>query len=133
MSTEHELKTDPKVFDAVAKGLKKFEIRFDDRGYQVGDTLVLRKTLHTGEEMKRGSPLEYVSPKLYVTVTHILRGPIYGLEQGWVCMSIQPADLSSAHVVDAEPVACQVPKGCTLGNMVLTARSPRNGRCTGTR
>jgi len=88
----HELKTDKQVFDEVASGRKTFEIRKDDRGFEVGDFLVLRKTLRTGEEMKQGWPLEYVGPPIYVYVTYILRGPIYGLADGWVIMSITPRD-----------------------------------------
>lgn len=37
----HELKTWPEFFDAVASGAKTFEVRRDDRGFQVGDRLVL--------------------------------------------------------------------------------------------
>jgi hypothetical protein len=91
----HELKTDPDTFDAVLAGRKKFEIRYDDRGYQVGDLLVLRKTKHTGTQMMDGAPLEYVGAPLNVYVTHILRGPIYGIGSGWVCMSIEPRDTSN--------------------------------------
>jgi len=87
--TVHELKTDPVVFDAVANGLKTFEIRYDDRGYQVGDQLILNKTRYTGDEMKQGKPLEYLD-SYGATVSHILRGPIYGLVDGWVIMSLQP-------------------------------------------
>ena len=87
--TVHELKTDPEVFDAVANGLKTFEIRYDDRGYQVGDQLILNKTRYTGDEMKQGKPLEYLD-SYGATVSHILRGPIYGLADGWVIMSLQP-------------------------------------------
>lgn len=39
----HELKTWPRYFDAVKRGDKSFEVRRDDRGYAVGDTLVLRE------------------------------------------------------------------------------------------
>ncbi len=85
----HELKTDPEVFDAVAAGLKTFEIRKDDRGYQVGDTLRLRKTRYTGAEMAAGKPLEYTGDELEVSVSHILRGPLYGLQEGWVILSIR--------------------------------------------
>lgn len=38
---EHRLKTIPEYFDAVIDGRKTFELRKDDRGYSVGDTLVL--------------------------------------------------------------------------------------------
>ena len=87
---EHELKTDPEVFDAVSRGEKKFEIRKDDRGFEVGDTLILRKTLHTGLEMAAGAPLCYEGDPLHLCVSYILRGPIYGLADGWVIMSIEP-------------------------------------------
>jgi hypothetical protein len=85
---EHELKTDPQVFDDVVSGRKTFEIRKDDRGYEVGDSLKLRKTRYTGSEMAEGLPLEYIDLPLYVYVTYILRGPIYGLADGWVIMAI---------------------------------------------
>lgn len=85
----HELKTDPKVFDDVLSGNKKFEIRFNDRGYKVGDELHLRKTKYTGEQMKDWAPLEYTGNEIAVSVTHVLRGPVYGLEDGWVIMSIE--------------------------------------------
>lgn len=87
----HELKTDPQVFDDVVDGRKTFEIRKDDRGFEVGDMLVLRKTKHTGAEMANGAPLKYLGA-LYVYVTYILRGPIYGLADGWVIMAIMPRD-----------------------------------------
>jgi len=85
---EHELKTDPEVFDLVMGGKKTFEIRKDDRGFNVGDRLLLRKTVHTGEEMASGSPLEYEGSFWTVEVKRIMRGPIYGLEDGWCIMSI---------------------------------------------
>lgn len=89
---EHELKTDPAAFDAVFAGQKSFELRFDDRNYQVADELILRRTQYTGQEMRAGAPLRYVGSPFHVYVIHILRGPIYGLEAGWVIMSISPRD-----------------------------------------
>lgn len=39
----HELKTLPKYFKAVKLGHKTFEVRKDDRDFQVGDDLCLRE------------------------------------------------------------------------------------------
>lgn len=91
----HELKTDPKVFDAVVNGLKTFEIRKNDRNFQVGDELTLRKTRYTNEEMKSGMPLEFTGDFWTVKAVYILFGPIYGLQDGWCIMSIKP--LSTAN------------------------------------
>lgn len=54
----HILKTDPQYFKAVERGEKRFEIRKNDRGFEVGDTLILtehcrnpvysEKNYHTG-------------------------------------------------------------------------------------
>jgi hypothetical protein len=85
----HELKTDPAMFRAVAEGVKTYEIRKDDRGFEVGDRLYLNETLSTGAEMAAGAPLEYTGGQIGVIVTHVLRGPIYGLADGWVILSIQ--------------------------------------------
>lgn len=84
----HQLKTDPEVFDAVASGAKTFEFRRNDRDFQVGDDLILRRTKSTGEQMKAGAQLEYTGSVLAVEVTYILRGPIYGLAEAWVIMGI---------------------------------------------
>ncbi|MTD42482.1 DUF3850 domain-containing protein [Erwinia sp. CPCC 100877] len=39
----HELKILPQYFDAVVSGRKRFEIRKNDRDYQVGDLLILNE------------------------------------------------------------------------------------------
>lgn len=84
----HELKTDPAVFAPVYTGEKTFEIRKNDRGFQVGDTLRLRETRFSGEEMAQGHPLEYTGREVSVQVKYILEGPVYGLEAGWCIMAI---------------------------------------------
>jgi hypothetical protein len=40
---KHELKCWPQYFCRVADGSKTFEKRFDDRGFQSGDTVLLRE------------------------------------------------------------------------------------------
>lgn len=93
----HELKTDPEVYDAVMSGHKTFEIRKNDRDFQHGDRLILRRTKHTGEQMKYldSCPLIYTGDCLSVVVTYILKGPVYGLADGWCIMSfydLRPLD-----------------------------------------
>ena len=99
----HELKTDSPVFQATKTGLKTYEIRRNDRNFQVGDDLFLRETIYTGEEMNPrykggipgtstppGKPLSFTGETLLVSVLHILVGPIYGLSDGWCIMAIEP-------------------------------------------
>jgi len=83
----HELKTDPEVFQALIDGTKTYELRKDDRNYQVGDTLTLKETTYTGAEIAEGKPLEYTGRTCGRVISHVLRGPIYGLSEGWVILS----------------------------------------------
>lgn len=41
MTHNHNLKTWPKHFEAMWLGEKQFELRYNDRGFRVGDTLLL--------------------------------------------------------------------------------------------
>jgi len=85
--TIHELKTDPEQFEAFFSGRKRFEIRYNDRDYRVGDRLALRETKYSHAEMSQGQPLEYTGREDVLFVRYILRGPAYGLQEGWVIMS----------------------------------------------
>lgn len=42
-SKTHSLKCWPKYFEAVISGAKTFELRLDDRGFKVGDNILLRE------------------------------------------------------------------------------------------
>lgn len=88
---EHELKTDKEVFEAVFNEFKNFEIRKNDRGFQVGDKLVLLETSYTGEEMSKGKPLEYTGRIVTAYVNYMLSGPKYGLMDGWCILDITPS------------------------------------------
>jgi hypothetical protein len=82
------LKTDPEVFSASWEGIKDFEVRFDDRNYRPGDTLTLKETAYSGEEMMQGHPLEYTGRELEQEVNYVLHGPCYGLKDDWVVMDV---------------------------------------------
>jgi hypothetical protein len=88
--TTHQLKTDPEPFADVIRGAKRFEIRKNDRNFDVFDCLILRETASTGAEMAAGAPLAYTGREFTVSVSHVMHGPIYGLVDGWVVMSVEP-------------------------------------------
>lgn len=75
----HELKILPEYFQAVWGGKKRFELRKNDRDFQVGDMLILREW----------NGYEYTGSGLAVTVTYIYQDSfVGGLEDGWCIMSI---------------------------------------------
>ena len=72
----HELKIWPVYFDAVATGKKTFEIRLNDRDFQIGDLLILKEwndLIFTGREIRK-----YIS--------YILSG--HYLYEGYVCLAL---------------------------------------------
>jgi len=83
----HELKTDHKVFIESWNDKKRFEIRKNDRDFQLGDELLLRETKYTGKEMSAGKPLIYTGLDLRVRVTYKLPPGSYGLNSNWTVLS----------------------------------------------
>lgn len=70
----HELKILPKWFDDVSSGKKNFELRKNDRSFQVGDELLLK-------EWYRG---EYTGRKIRRKIEYIYFGDgTYGLSDGY--------------------------------------------------
>lgn len=78
MAQIHDLKILPEYYTAVDKGVKTYELRFDDRNYAVGDMLILR-------EWENG---KYTGRRLTATITHILKDFV-GLTDGWAVLSIK--------------------------------------------
>lgn len=74
----HVLKTWPEYFRQVRSGVKKFEIRLNDRNFQVGDTLLLEEYLP--EECV------YTGARVFGRVTCIVSG--FGLREGYVVLGI---------------------------------------------
>ena len=78
--TQHELKILPEYFVAVANGTKTFEVRKDDRPFEVGEILCLREIncgVLTGRTIK-------------AEVTYVLRHPDY-CKEGYCILSIKVA------------------------------------------
>ncbi len=89
----HDLKTDSHIFQAVYDGKKIFDVRKNDRDYQVGDELRLLEG-DIGREDAVAFRLGEAAFKLtgrfiWVRVTYVLKGPMYGIPEGWVVMSIK--------------------------------------------
>lgn len=88
----HELKTWPEPFQAVTRGEKTHEARFDDRGFAVGDVLMLREWVPKFPDACHwegsGLPGEYTGRAIGVRVTHITKGQ-YGLPANLAVMSIR--------------------------------------------
>ena len=80
----HELKIDREYFDAIVRGDKKFEVRKDDRGYEVGHYLALNETKRTIPY--NGS--DYTGRSMLVKVTYIFDDDDY-CKEGYVVMGIK--------------------------------------------
>lgn len=119
----HELKTDPIVFDAVVRGVKTHEIRFNDRGFAIGDLLNLRETVATGEAMRAGAPLAFTGRATMREVSHIQTG--YGLTDGWCILSFSDAEFERAKWVLKQ--IAELPKE-RHGTAVFMAREGLGGR-----
>ena len=76
----HILKTWPEYFRAVVSGEKRFEVRRNDRGFQVGDRLVLAEF---------DKEKDKITGALYgCNVTYVLEGPGFGIEAGYCVLGI---------------------------------------------
>lgn len=74
MNIKHELKILPQYMDAVISGNKTFELRKNDRDFQVGDTFILR-------EWENG---KYTGRHFIQAISYVLKDcPEYGLADGY--------------------------------------------------
>lgn len=76
----HELKCWPKYFEAIVHRKKTFEVRYNDRGYSIGDVLILREYDNDKKE--------YTRRQTRVRVTDTFAD--FGLQPGWLVMAIEP-------------------------------------------
>lgn len=92
----HALKTLPPYFEAVADGRKTFEVRKDDRGFAVGDMLVLREWDADAQQ--------YTGRLAVRRVTYVLAG-YAAIAQGYVVLGLASiphrTDLAAALERDA--------------------------------
>ena len=79
----HKLKVWSEYMDDLLNGKKSFEVRLNDRNFQVGDILILEEY---DKEKK-----EYLSRNLSVEVTYLLNNKVFdAIKEGFVVMAIKP-------------------------------------------
>lgn len=85
---EHELKCQPEPFEALADGRKTHEFRKDDRGFRVGDLLVLREWDPAEPRLGLADEPHYTGRQIVCYITYISRGPEFNIPKGYVIMSV---------------------------------------------
>jgi hypothetical protein len=82
-STVHKLKTWPQFYQDISDGVKTFELRKDDRGYMVGDVLILMEF----DPNKNGG--SYTGRALSRLVMYKLDAASFlGIEKGYCVMGL---------------------------------------------
>lgn len=74
----HQLKLSSKYFDDVQNGKKTFEVRKNDRGYNVGDILLLNEINEKNE---------YTGRAVKVKVTYFFS--LFGLASGYCVLGVK--------------------------------------------
>lgn len=85
-SKVHDLKIAPKYMDAQLAGIKNFEIRKNDRDFQVGDRLWLREW----------NGRDYTGRKVTVYVTYITD---YEQRDGYIVLGTSPIGHTSSRMI----------------------------------
>jgi hypothetical protein len=82
-TTEHVLKVWPAYWDALKSGDKTFEVRRDDRGFQRGDILALRRW-----HVQSGAFMDDYECAIRKRVSYVLTGGQLGIAPGYVVMGL---------------------------------------------
>jgi hypothetical protein len=93
----HHLKTWPVFFQPIRDGSKTFEIRKNDRDFQIGDILILEEfdplMPKLREEGQNGALGEYTGRRYTAKITYITE---FGQPSGQIVMTITPTKLPTA-------------------------------------
>jgi len=80
VTTTHVIKLELMFCDDILSGVKTFEVRFDDRDYQVGDRIRF-------EPVEDGMRVDHPVADRTYKITYLLRG--WGLAPGYVAFAIK--------------------------------------------
>lgn len=91
----HQIKLQKSFFEEKVKGIKPWELRFNDRGYKIGDYLGENEIIEKdGECIETG---RFVIERITNIVDH---NDCTGLQVGWVILTCEPC------VVSAQSESC---------------------------
>lgn len=100
----HDLKIQSQHFKDVVSGIKKAEIRKNDRNFNAGDYLQLNEIDCEGEPTGEG---------VRTLITHILPGGAWGISQNYCVLSISLVAFTREYQLKPAPVAFSVTIGET--------------------
>lgn len=88
--SEHELKTLPRYWDAIADGRKTFEVRRNDRAFQTGDILALVKLTESGISYDLDHAKPFLERKRIIRkrITYLLQGGQFGIEPAYCVLGL---------------------------------------------
>jgi ParB family chromosome partitioning protein len=78
----HVVKSWPKYFTSTIKGVKSFEVRYDDRGYREGDALHLQEF----DPERRA----YTGRQVTADIVHVMPMEPLGFGAGYVVLGLGP-------------------------------------------
>jgi uncharacterized protein DUF3850 len=76
----HDLKCETEFYQAVERGDKTFEVRYNDRDYTVGDMVTLAETMDGNYSGRKLQPKEII---------YILEGGQFGIRYGFVVLQLK--------------------------------------------
>lgn len=84
----HKLKSWPDSFKAIKKGKKTCDLRFNDRGYEVGDIILFEEY---DPNQVIGNIMEgvYTGDATIRRISYIQIGGFFGLDKSCVCLSLK--------------------------------------------
>ena len=99
----HQIKLQKQFFEDKIAGKKPWELRFDDRGYKVGDYLGENEVIEVDGEWRETG--RFVLEKITSIVRH---EDCAGLHTGWVILTTSPCFITDAEDVDLCALAPEV-------------------------
>lgn len=88
----HTLKTIATCWDAIQRGEKSFEVRRNDRFFQRGDVVRLRRINENGNYTPGPAGDRFSTQDLDFRIGWILQGGQFGIEPGYIVFQLEPLE-----------------------------------------